>query len=207
MLSPRPRRSPAPASTTPRRQPQHGGKRTTNFRHARRDKLPIWSDPQITLRVCSQAAPPRKPAEAATSTGVPTPAATGGPTPTALADPIAIEALDGLAAAPEYGQSGYEKADFDHDRAYLCDSAGTVPYTGVAYTPATCDVDHIGPCRYLDIAEGRPPRTWFQAGRTASRSTARPFGSSGRHRRGRRGAPYGMCAARRGERGGVVSGR
>lgn len=55
----------------------------------------------------------------------------------------AVDVLDALAVEPEYGGSGYVRADFDHDRAYLCDQAGSDPYTGIAYTPATCDVDHI----------------------------------------------------------------
>ncbi|WP_419929654.1 excalibur calcium-binding domain-containing protein [Candidatus Poriferisocius sp.] len=51
--------------------------------------------------------------------------------------------LDDLAVEPEYGGLGYERADFEHDRGYLCDSAGTDPYTGIAFDPSTCDVDHI----------------------------------------------------------------
>ena len=48
-----------------------------------------------------------------------------------------------MAVEPEYEGSGYERAEFEHDRSYLCDSSGTDPYTGVSFNPASCDVDHI----------------------------------------------------------------
>ena len=35
------------------------------------------------------------------------------------------------------------RADFDHDRGYLCNDAGTDPYTGISFDAGTCDVDHI----------------------------------------------------------------
>ena len=35
------------------------------------------------------------------------------------------------------------RADFDHDRGYLCNDAGTDPYTEISFDPSTCDVDHI----------------------------------------------------------------
>ena len=55
----------------------------------------------------------------------------------------AIGVLNGLTVEAEYEGSGYVRADFEHDRGYLCDSAGTDPYTGISFDPSTCDVDHI----------------------------------------------------------------
>ena len=68
-------------------------------------------------------------------------------TPTAAASPSTgssvLDVLNSLSVAPEYGGSGYERPDFEHDRGYLCDASGTDPYTGVAFDASTCDVDHI----------------------------------------------------------------
>ncbi|WP_419929656.1 hypothetical protein [Candidatus Poriferisocius sp.] len=54
-----------------------------------------------------------------------------------------IDVLNTLTVVVEYGGSGYSRADFDHDRGYLCNDAGTDPYTGISFDPSTCDVDHI----------------------------------------------------------------
>ena len=54
-----------------------------------------------------------------------------------------IDVLNTLTVEAEYGGSGYTRANFDHDRGYLCDNAGTDPYTGISFDPSTCDVDHI----------------------------------------------------------------
>lgn len=51
--------------------------------------------------------------------------------------------LNGLSVESEFGGSGYERADFEHHRGYLCDTSGIDPYTGVAFDASTCDVDHI----------------------------------------------------------------
>ena len=51
--------------------------------------------------------------------------------------------LNSLTVEAEYLGSGYVRADFDHDRGYLCCTAGTDPYTGISYVPGTCDVDHV----------------------------------------------------------------
>ena len=59
------------------------------------------------------------------------------------ANPSVSAMLDSLEVEPEYGGSGYERADFDHDSRHLCDSAGTDPYTGLPFDPSICDVDHI----------------------------------------------------------------
>ena len=83
-----------------------------------------------------------------TATARPTPQPTDEPTvaiatPEATTVPSASALLETLAVEPEYGGSGYERAEFEHDRGYLCDSAGTDPYTGVLFDPSVCDVDHI----------------------------------------------------------------
>ena len=39
-------------------------------------------------------------------------------------------------SSPNTRAAATREADFDHDRAYLCDTAGTDPYTGVAFDPA-----------------------------------------------------------------------
>ncbi len=64
--------------------------------------------------------------------------AIGGSTETAVMD-----VLSTLTVEPEYEGSGYVRADFEHDRGYLCDNAGTDPYTGISFYPSACDVDHI----------------------------------------------------------------
>ena len=38
---------------------------------------------------------------------------------------------------------GYDRSDYEHDRRYLCDSAGVDPYTGLRFVSSTCDVDHV----------------------------------------------------------------
>ena len=50
--------------------------------------------------------------------------------------------LAGLSTAVE-NPAGYDRADYEHDRRYLCDTPGADPYTGLPFEPATCDVDHI----------------------------------------------------------------
>ena len=65
------------------------------------------------------------------------------PAPVAPAEATVLAELASLAVGPEYGGPGYARADFDHDRRYLCGAAGADPYTGVSYDPGTCDVDHI----------------------------------------------------------------
>ncbi len=54
-----------------------------------------------------------------------------------------MDVLSALTVEAEYGGSGYVRADFEHDRGYLCDHAGIDPYTGISFDPSTCDVDHI----------------------------------------------------------------
>ena len=54
-----------------------------------------------------------------------------------------MDVLSTLTVEAEYAGSGYVRADFEHDRGYLCDNAGTDPYTGIGFDPSNCDVDHI----------------------------------------------------------------
>lgn len=82
-------------------------------------------------------------------TSPPTVSATEPPTPPPpesefqLGAPTVLDVLDGLIVEPEFEGSGYERDEFEHDRAYLCDEPGTDPYTGAVFDPASCDVDHI----------------------------------------------------------------
>ena len=50
--------------------------------------------------------------------------------------------LDGLRTAAETG-AGYERSHYEHHSGHLCDTSGHDPYTGVAFGPDSCDVDHI----------------------------------------------------------------
>ena len=54
-----------------------------------------------------------------------------------------IDVLNSLTVEVEYTGLGYVRADFEHNRGYLCNDAGTDPYTGISFNPSTCDVDHI----------------------------------------------------------------
>ena len=39
--------------------------------------------------------------------------------------------------------AGYDRSDYEHNSGELCDTSGTDPYTGLAFSAATCDVDHL----------------------------------------------------------------
>ena len=57
-----------------------------------------------------------------------------------------LEALFGLLAelrTAVENDAGYDRSDYDHDRRYLCNTAGDDPYTGLRFESSTCDVDHI----------------------------------------------------------------
>lgn len=63
-----------------------------------------------------------------------------------MAKAILVAALILLTAceiAPESDRTGFDRAHFHHHADDLCDQSGTDPYTGLPYTPDTCDVDHI----------------------------------------------------------------
>ena len=98
------------------------------------------------LRAAAQPDPTAEPTPEPTV--VPTPDPTPEPTPdqddddTTPASTV-LDVLNGLAVEPEHAGSGYERFHFDHDSGHLCGSSGTDPYTGIAFDPSTCDVDHI----------------------------------------------------------------
>ena len=55
---------------------------------------------------------------------------------------VLVGLLAALATAAE-NPAGYDRGDYEHSSGELCDTSGTDPYTGLAFTAATCDVDHI----------------------------------------------------------------
>ena len=114
-------------------------------------------------------------AEAATGTAPMTTAtaSTTAAAPTTVTEAEAatrLEALVGLLAdlrtAVENG-AGYDRSDYDHDRRYLCDTAGVDPYTGLRFESSTCDVDHI-----VAAKEGHE-----SGGHAWDRSSRRQFGN------------------------------
>lgn len=74
-------------------------------------------------------------------------AATAAPTTVTEAEGATrLEALSGLLAelrTAVENEAGYDRSDYDHDRRYLCNTAGVDPYTGLGYESSTCDVDHV----------------------------------------------------------------
>ena len=55
---------------------------------------------------------------------------------------VLVGLFAGLRTAAE-SSAAYEREDYEHDRAYLCDTSGVDPYTGLAFDASSCDVDHI----------------------------------------------------------------
>ena len=55
---------------------------------------------------------------------------------------VLVGLFAGLGTAAE-SSAAYEREDYEHDRAYLCDTSGVDPYTGLAFDASSCDVDHI----------------------------------------------------------------
>ena len=55
---------------------------------------------------------------------------------------VLVGLFAGLGTAGE-SSAAYEREDYEHDRAYLCDTSGVDPYTGLAFDASSCDVDHI----------------------------------------------------------------
>ena len=92
------------------------------------------------------AGPTAEPTQVATTpTAVPPTPVQATPAPTAALSTgsTVLDVLDVLSVESEFGGSGYERAEFEHHRGYLCDASGIDPYTGVAFDASTCDVDHI----------------------------------------------------------------
>ena len=69
------------------------------------------------------------------------PQAAAQPTETTGRD-VLVGLLAALGTAAE-NSAGYDRSDYDHSSGELCDTSGTDPYTGLTFTAATCDVDHI----------------------------------------------------------------
>ena len=55
---------------------------------------------------------------------------------------VLVGLLAALGTAAE-SPAGYDRSDYEHDSGELCDTSGTDPYTGLSFSAATCDVDHI----------------------------------------------------------------
>ncbi|MYC46367.1 MAG: hypothetical protein F4X49_12645 [Acidimicrobiia bacterium] len=55
---------------------------------------------------------------------------------------VLVGLLAALGTAAE-NPAGYDRGDYEHSSGELCDTSGTDPYTGLTFTAATCDVDHI----------------------------------------------------------------
>ena len=53
---------------------------------------------------------------------------------------VLVGLFAGLRTAAE-SSAAYEREDYEHDRAYLCDTSGVDPYTGLAFDASSCDVD------------------------------------------------------------------
>ncbi len=114
-----------------------------------------------TLRSAAQPDPTAEPTADPTPeptpdpTPDPTPEPTAEPTPDPTPDPTdttdtdttngstVVGVLNSLTVEAENSGSGYERSHFDHDQGYLCNDAGTDPYTGISFDASTCDVDHI----------------------------------------------------------------
>ena len=67
-------------------------------------------------------------------------------TVTELEETTGTDTLEGLLAeltTAVENPTGYDRADYEHNRRYLCDTPGADPYTGLTFEPSTCDVDHI----------------------------------------------------------------
>ena len=55
---------------------------------------------------------------------------------------VLVRLLAALPLATE-NSADYDRGDYEHDRAYLCDTSGVDPYTGLTFDSSNCDVDHI----------------------------------------------------------------
>ena len=100
--------------------------------------------PETTSRPTASPAPtaPREP----TTIVPPTSEPTAPSTVTEAEEATRLEALFGLLAelrTAVENDAGYDRSDYDHDRRYLCNTAGVDPYTGLRFESSTCDVDHI----------------------------------------------------------------
>ena len=112
---------------------------------------------------------PREPTTIVPPTSEPTAAAAAPSTVTEAEEATRLEALFGLLAelrTAVENDAGYDRSDYDHDRRYLCNTAGVDPYTGLRFESSTCDVDHIVAAKEAHESGGH---AW-------DRSTRRQFG-------------------------------
>ena len=113
-------------------------------------------------------AAPATPTET-TATTTSTAAAAAPSTVTEAEEATRLEALFGLLAelrTAVENDAGYDRSDYDHDRRYLCNTAGVDPYTGLRFESSTCDADHIVAAKEAHESGGH---AW-------DRSTRRQFG-------------------------------
>ena len=127
--------------------------------------------PETTSRPTASPAPtaPREPTTIVPPTSEPIAAAAAPSTVTEAAEATRLEALFGLLAelrTAVENDAGYDRSDYDHDRRYLCNTAGVDPYTGLRFESSTCDVDHIVAAKEAHESGGH---AW-------DRSTRRQFG-------------------------------
>ena len=123
--------------------------------------------PETTSRPTASPAPtaPREP----TTIVPPTSEPTAPSTVTEADEATRLEALFGLLAelrTAVENDAGYDRSDYNHDRRYLCNTAGVDPYTGLRFESSTCDVDHIVAAKEAHESGGH---AW-------DRSTRRQFG-------------------------------
>ena len=122
---------------------------------------------------CEKLLPEGVTVEQAATTATTAPSTAAAAAPTTATEPeeaTRLEALFGLLAklrTAVENDAGYDRSDYDHDRRYLCNTAGVDPYTGLGYESSTCDVDHIVAAKEAHESGGH---AW-------DRSTRRQFGN------------------------------
>ena len=156
--APQPEPAPPPDTAAPAAAPQPSPRRPQTPppqqpHHSRSPRRPQTPPPQRPHHSRS----PRRPQPPDTAGARPPPAAAPQPEPapppdTAAPAPAPVEGdaprdvlvglFAGLRTAGE-SSAAYEREDYEHDRAYLCDTSGVDPYTGLAFDASSCDVDHI----------------------------------------------------------------
>ena len=93
------------------------------------------AQPAPVQRAAADESPPPPPDTAATAAGG---VLSEGDSPLA----VLVRLLAALPLATE-NSADYDRGDYEHDRAYLCDTSGVDPYTGLTFDSSNCDVDHI----------------------------------------------------------------
>ena len=165
------------ATTSPLPQPAADGTPETTSRPTASPaptapREPTTIVPPTSEPTAAAAAPtaPREPTTIVPPTSEPTAAAAAPSTVTEAEEATRLEALFGLLAelhTAVENDAGYDRSDYDHDRRYLCNTAGVDPYTGLRFESSTCDVDHIVAAKEAHESGGH---AW-------DRSTRRQFGN------------------------------